>query len=213
MDFTERLTKAVLCLTLGGATLVAGCQQEKAVPREVSTRITWREGDLVFRQGTGAAGHAVSLADTGGAYSHVGVVVLRKGEPWVVHAVPGEPDYKGDADRVKIDDLYRFFAPDRASRGAVMRVDGESQAAQRAAQHALALFEAGVLFDHDYNLTDTTQMYCTELVYFVYKKEGVTLADTENTLVIPIINKKCLLPGDLLEGNHLSMLTQFQCSN
>lgn len=94
-----------------------------------------------------------------------------------------------------------------------MRVNVDSAKAARAATYALNIFQRNTLFDHQYDLSDTTQMYCTELVYFVYKKEGVTLADTEKTLVIPIINKKCLLPGDLLEGNHLSILTQFQCSN
>ena len=156
MDFTERFTKAVLCLTLGSATLVAGCQQEKAVPREVSTRITWREGDLVFRQGTGAAGHAVSLADTGGAYSHVGVVVLRKGEPWVVHAVPGEPDFDGDPDRVKLEPVDAFFSRARAAHGAVMR-GPDSLLAARVARHALDMYR----YSSTMHTTTATRPACT----------------------------------------------------
>ena len=179
------------------------------IPKE-----TLRSGDIVFRQGAGLTSRIVQKADKNGVYSHVGIVVLDKnGDCMVIHAVPDEPDYQGDVDRVKLEHIDDFFGNGKAICGAVMRVDVDSAKAARAATHALNIFQRNTLFDHQYDLSDPTQMYCTELVYFVYKKEGVTLADIENTLAIPIINKKCLLPGDLLEGNHLSMLTQFQCSN
>lgn len=179
------------------------------IPKE-----TLRSGDIVFRQGAGLTSRIVQKADKNGVYSHVGIVVRDKyGDYMVVHAVPDEPDYKGDTDRVKLESVDDFFGNGKAICGAVMRVDVDSAKAARAATYALNIFQQNTLLDHQYDLSDTTQMYCTELVYFVYKKEGVTLADTEKTLVIPIINKKCLLPGDLLEGNHLSILTQFQCSN
>lgn len=175
---------------------------------------TLRSGDIVFRQGSGLTSRIVQTADKNGIYSHVGIVLRDKnGDYMVVHAVPGEPDFKGDVDRVKLEHIDNFFGNGKAICGAVMRVNVDSAKAARAATYALNIFQQNTLFDHQYDLSDTTQMYCTELVYFVYKKEGVTLADTEKTLVIPIINKKCLLPGDLLEGNHLSILTQFQCSN
>ena len=196
MDFTERLTKAVLCLTLGGATLVAGCQQEKAVPREVSTRITWREGDLVFRQGTGAAGHAVALADTGGAYSHVGVVVLRKGEPWVVHAVPGEPDFDGDPDRVKLEPVDAFFSRARAAHGAVMR-GPDSLLAARVARHALDMYRRDVLFDHAYDDSDTTRVYCTELVCLAYQRAGHPVHPARRCINLPGVKHAVVFPSAL----------------
>ena len=179
------------------------------IPKE-----TLRSGDIVFRQGSGLTSRIVQTADKNGIYSHVGIVLRDKnGDCLVIHAVPGEPDFKGDVDRVKLEHIDNFFGNGKAICGAVMRVNVDSAKAARAATYALNIFQRNTLFDHQYDLSDTTQMYCTELVYFVYKKEGVTLADTEKTLVIPIINKKCLLPSDLLEGNHLSILTQFQCSN
>ena len=196
MDFTERFTKAVLCLTLGSATLVAGCQQEKAVPREVSTRITWREGDLVFRQWTGAAGHAVSLADTGGAYSHVGVVVLRKGEPWVVHAVPGEPDFDGDPDRVKLEPVDAFFSRARAAHGAVMR-DADSLLAARVARHALDMYRRDVLFDHAYDDSDTTRVYCTELVCLAYRRAGHPVHPARRCINLPGVKHAVVFPSAL----------------
>lgn len=171
---------------------------------------TLRSGDIVFRQGTGLTSRIVQTADKNGEYSHVGIVLRDKnGDCMVIHAVPDEPDYKGDVDRVKLEHIDVFFGNGKAVCGAVMRVNADSARACRAATHALDIFKRNTLFDHEYDMSDTTQMYCTELVYFVYRKEGITLADIENTLVIPIINKKCLLPGDLLESYHLSMLIQF----
>ena len=67
------------------------------------------EGDLVFRKGTGLVSRAVLSADGKGTYSHIGIVV-RDGNEWkVVHAVPGEPDYEGEPDRVKIENVQEFF--------------------------------------------------------------------------------------------------------
>ena len=62
-----------------------------------------QEGDVVFRRGGGFTSHAVLMADRGGIYSHVGIVADSAGQLMVVHAVPGEPDYEGDEDRVKMD--------------------------------------------------------------------------------------------------------------
>ena len=211
MDFTERLTKAVLCLTLGVATLAAGCQQEKAVPREVSTRITWREGDLVFRQGTGTAGHAVALADTGGTYSHVGVVVLRKGEPWVVHAVPGEPDYEGDPDRVKMETPEKFFSSINARIGEIKRLRGDTAIPAEAARIALGVYRRGTLFDHDYDDNDTTKMYCCELIESSYRKAGLTLArGARHYFKLPGLDPiRCILPSDICNNDTLDTIIKF----
>lgn len=69
-------------------------------------------GDVVFRRGSGLTSHAVLAADRYGAYSHIGIVVDSCGVMMVVHAVPGEPDYEGDPDRVKMDTPKRFFLVD-----------------------------------------------------------------------------------------------------
>lgn len=169
-----------------------------------------RSGDIVFRQGSGLTSHIVQKVDKNGVYSHVGILLRDKnGDCLVIHAVPDEPDYPGDVDRVKLEHIDDFFGNGKAVCGAVMRVDVDSATAARAAVNALNIFQRNTLFDHQYDLSDTTQMYCTELVYFVYKKEGVTLVNTENTLVIPIINRKCLLPSDLSDSNHLSIQIKF----
>ena len=75
-----------------------------------------RAGDIVFRRGGGFTSHAVVTLDARGYYSHVGMVVDTAGRMMVVHAVPGEPDYEGDPDRVKLDSLI-CHADKTSSRG------------------------------------------------------------------------------------------------
>ena len=94
----------------------------------------------------------VVAADKNGTYSHVGILKKMEGEWHVIHAVPGEPEFKGDPDRVKIEPLTRFFSPERAVCGEIVRWGKDSLTAARAAQTALLMAQRGILFDHDYNL-------------------------------------------------------------
>ena len=125
-----------------------------------------REGDVVFRRGGGMTSQAVLLADKNGYYSHCGIVIDSAGCKLIVHAVPGEPDYEGDPDRVKADRPATFFSSVYANAGEVCRADNDSTA-RRAARRAWEIYRRRVLFDHDYNSTDTTLLYCTELVHLV----------------------------------------------
>lgn len=152
----------------------------------------------------------LAAADGGGMYSHVGIL-KRIDSVWcVVHAVPDEPEFDGDVDRVKVEPLVNFFASHRAVRGAVMRLMGDSLAPQRAAVEALWVAERGTLFDHGYDLTDTTRMYCTELVDYVYRKAGVNLSEGRiSRLDVPVYGGTYLLPGDLAANQRLTVIYQF----
>ena len=131
-------------------------------------------GDIVFRQGESIESEAVLAADRQGCYSHIGIVVDSCGHPMIVHAVPGEPDFEGDPDRIKMDRPDVFFWRSRALIGEVMRIKDKVKAEQ-AAQTALRLYKKGVLFDHDYNDNDSTKMYCTELVDYAYRSADMNL--------------------------------------
>lgn len=102
-------------LTLKIALLIAiclinmGCGNGNS-PRADYSELLLRleEGDLLFRKGTGVVGHVVTSVDNRGEFSHVGIVV-RRGDEWqVIHAVPHEPDFEGDFDRVKIESVDSF---------------------------------------------------------------------------------------------------------
>ena len=168
------------------------------------------DGDLAFRRGSGLMSRVVLAAGKDGVYSHVGMLRRIDGEWHVIHAVPDEPDFDGDVDRVKVEPLTRFFAADKAVRGAVMRLEGDSLAACQASLEALLVAERGTLFDHRYDLADTSEMYCTELVDFAYRKVGIDLAEGRiSRLEIPAFGGVYLLPGDLAANRALRVIYHF----
>ena len=162
-------------------------------------------GDVVFRRGSGVTSHAVLLAEKGGAYSHVGIVVDSAGVLMVVHAVP----YEDDEDRVKMEHPNDFFAPSRAQKGAVFR-HCSSEVARQAAEAAVKVYQRGVLFDHDYDANDTTKMYCTELVIFAYGNTGQPLPGLHSHhLHLVGFESDCFLPSDLQQCKDLKQVTTF----
>lgn len=171
----------------------------------------FRDGDLAFRRGLGMMSRAVLVVDGKGTYSHVGILKNIEGEWCVIHAVPGEPDFKGDVDRVKVESVFRFYAPEQAAHGLVMRVDGlERDSACRAAAVAQVMAERGTLFDHQYDLSDTTEMYCTELVEFAYRKIGIDLSEGRlSTVSVPGMSGTYLLPSDLMDNRKLKTIYYF----
>ena len=75
---------------------------------------------------------------------------------------------------------------------------------------ALQVAERGTLFDHSYDLSDTTEMYCTELVDFAYRKAGIELAEGRISRVdVPAFGGTYLLPSDLAANHRLQMIYHF----
>ena len=183
-------------------------KEEKGLPVE-----QFRSGDIVFRRGTGIMSRTVLAADDrGGAYSHVGILVRGQRKWKVVHAVPGEPDFEGDPDRVKMEDISLFFAPEKALCGGVMRLKKESDSlkACRASEYATDIYRRHTLFDHAYVREDTTRMYCTELVEFVYRKVGIDLVEERVSRIrVPCFAGDYVFPSALQESSCLKLVYSF----
>lgn len=191
-------------------TCTFSCKEEQRMAEPLLPVEQFADGDLVFRRGIGLMSRVVLAAGGNGTYSHVGILKWVNGECCVIHAVPGEPEYDGDVDRVKVEPLTRFWSADRAARGAVMRMEVDSLVAARAAVQALQIARRGTLFDHQYDLADTTTLYCTELVDWVYRKVGVDLSEGRLSCVnVPGIGGKYLLPGDLVNNRRLRSIYHF----
>ena len=169
-----------------------------------------KAGDVVFRRGSGFTSHAVLMAEKGGAYSHTGIVVDSAGVLMIVHAVPGEPEFEDDEDRVKMERPQVFFHSMRALQGAVYR-HVDSIAAQQAAIRALQTYQLHPLFDHDYDDTDTTKLYCTELVVHAYNQTTSPLKDVHHQhLHLVGFEADCILPSDVLKCKDLKQVATFE---
>lgn len=168
-----------------------------------------REGDLAFRRGHSLASDAVILADpTKGAYSHIGIIARKEGEWCVVHAVPGECGQPGGIDTVKTDPLEEFFSAEKASAGEIIRTGGDSAALENAARKALG--KIGVQFDHDYDLADTSRLYCTELVSLSFRNAGIRLRlDKLERVGIAFFKGDYLLPSNIYRNNRVKTVFKF----
>ena len=168
-----------------------------------------RDGDLVFREGIGPESRAVLQFDSiGGQYSHVGIVLSDNGKWKVVHAVPGESD--DGIDRVKIEAIDTFFLSTRAEHGAIMRLrECDAAAAHQAAQSAAELAKKGVPFDYNYSWTDTTRVYCTQLIAIAYSKAGVNILRHVTRMAEMNTSNIIIFPSDIVTNDSLRVIFKF----
>ena len=142
------LTFVIVCI------LTACSKKDEKAHCIMPAGTTLEEGDIVLRKGTGLTSRAVRIADGGSDFSHCGIIVDSCGRKMVVHAVPDEPDFEGDVDRVKMERPEDFFSTIRASKGCVLRYR-DRETAEKSARLAYGIYKRGTLFDDDYNDSDT----------------------------------------------------------
>lgn len=163
-----------------------------------------REGDIIFRRGISLISNIVLETDSKSPYSHVGIIVFDSTKPFVVHAVPEESE--NDIDYVRKDPLDLFLRKDRASAFAVYRYY-DSTAAYGASLISSRYYNSKILFDAAFDLFDSKELYCTELIWRAYKEVNVDITNNVfDTLTIPLGSNPYLLPGTLLQSEHLSKI-------
>ena len=166
-----------------------------------------RAGDLAFRCGGSFDSRAVMIADHGGNFSHVGVVVDDNGTKMIVHAVPDEPEFNGDVDRVKMETPQKFFIRKNAIYGQISRYP-DSVVAKKAGEIALQVYRRGTLFDSEFNLDDTTRMYCTELILYSFDRAGAPLKIKPRHKA-QWMDYQSVMPSDIIETGKFSKVTSF----
>ena len=198
-------------LLLLTALLLCGCAERRDIV-EVTGQEDFREGDLVLRCGYGAESKVVTEASQS-IYSHIGILHYDKlTAQWqVIHAVPGEAE-RGEPERLKAEPISVFYAPDRAIRGAWLRVNCPDNIADEATRYALQKVTEQVEFDNDYLLSDTTQIYCTELVWLAYLHQGIDLSEGHRHEVPSIFSKDgaCIFPCDIEKSTKIIYVKPFK---
>ena len=165
-----------------------------------------RSADLAFRLGRTLQSSAIATgSDKDARYSHIGIIVRQADDVSVIHI---EPQRGGD-EGVRCERLEEFFADDKAVSGAIVRLDNLTcEQRQTISQYLLLAARSPIRFDHDYTLSDTTRMYCTELTEWAYSKAGITLsAGRRHTL--PLASEAVILPGDILQRNDIIPIWAF----
>ena len=167
-----------------------------------------QEGDIVFRRGYGFASEMVVYNDADGKYSHVGVVVNSEKGLMIAHSVPG-----GDAeenDIMRLERIEQFYSAESSSCGEIVRMELDSLQRRRLSEMAVAKANEKIPFDHNYDLEDTTSLYCTELVQLLYRNIGIDLAEGRITrLNAPGFSSDYLMPSDIYQNRNLKTIFKY----
>ena len=200
-----------LCIILF-ALLVAGCKQPQSLPQQITPPTSsFTTGDLAFRLGrTLQSSLIASSADDTMRYSHVGVILFRNDSCMVVHIEPKDDNLP---DEISCEPIEDFFSPQTAVSGCVMRHDSLTTTQQeRVAAREMDLLNSKILFDHDYLLSDTEEMYCTELVESIFSSVGISLSQGRRH-TLPLIAEPLILPLDIAQNDALTTIWRFSYSD
>jgi uncharacterized protein YycO len=169
-----------------------------------------RNGDLLFRNGNGMESRLVT-GMSGGEYSHIAFAHKSDAGWMAVHAVPGETENIKDIDTLKSEPIELFFHNERARSGAIARVNCTDETAMQAVEYAIDKVKRKFAFDHGYSLEDTTEYYCTELIYRAYLTQGIDLAEERrHELPMPGTEGYFIFPSDILNSKHMLFTKQLE---
>ncbi len=199
------LKQAVLGVIISIGMIQCSVPEARQVPRiPVDSLLA---GDIVFRRGEGMASDIVTYKDRDGKYSHVGIIVDSDSGLMVVHSVPGEHPQQSGSDVIRIEPINQFFAPEVSHNGEIMRIDLDSEQRKRLSSLAIEKVSRKIPFDHNYDLTDTASLYCTELLQLLYKNIGIDLAQGRTTHInVPGMTNDYIMPSDIYHNLNLKQI-------
>lgn len=123
-----------------------------------SAQPDWRDGDLIFHTSRSSQSVAIQRA-TRSPYSHVGIIFIRGGKPYVFEAIA----------TVRYTPLAQWAARGTGARFVVKRLKGGLTKAQAAGLRESAVKFAGKPYDQYFEWSDG-RIYCSELVWKMYSQ-------------------------------------------
>ena len=169
---------------------------------KVLDSVILQDGDLVFRRGISIESFAVVKAGNNNGFSHIGLIVMEKGKPWVIHIEPGESSLKNDP--VREEPLRSFLSSDKACHFAIYRSHLDRPGLSRVIQQARAFYRQKCRFDNYYDLTTDRYLYCSELVLKAYRQGdqriNSLLGKLEDVNILPA-RTRILMPGAFISSS------------
>jgi len=157
----RRFSIVVLALAAGPLVAAACTKTQAASPAALPPGLEVREGDLVFHRSRSSQSRAVALA-TGSSYTHMGIVLLTDGQPFVLEAV--QP--------VKLTPLAAWITRGEGGRVVVKRLANRDRVLTQEVierMHQLGSSWLGRPYDPQFRWDDE-RLYCSELVYKLYQR-------------------------------------------
>jgi hypothetical protein len=170
--------------------------------------IDLRDGDLILRRGRSIESFAVVVADKDKDYSHIGIVAMDDGKPYVIHVVPGESDTRPEL--VIKESPESFLCRKKATGFAVYRSVFPEDSCKKVALKALGYHQNRIAFDHEYDLQSDQKLYCTELVLRAYQELKLDTGFLEYTRIrIFLGEKSILMPGIFAKSPQFYQICQY----
>lgn len=165
-----------------------------------SDKITFHSGDLVLRRGKSLVSQLVLLRDKKSEYSHIGVVIIKDEQPYVIHAVPGEAE-KNEPEYVKMETMKEFLDVEKSADFAVYALKEDFRSyGQKVSDKAMTYVRNHIEFDSEFNIEDETKLYCTELIWRAYNYAGLNLTDSIDRINSPVYKGDFIYPSTLFSS-------------
>ena len=209
----SNIIKFTLCIIIAFIISMMMIQCSNPEQQESSPEIPidiLQAGDIAFRRGESIASEVVLYNDIDGRYSHVGLIVETDSGLMVVHSVPGEITTQESIDIIQLEPINHFFARNVSVRGEIMRMKLDSAQRNMLSAMALRKVQEKTPFDHNYDLSDTTKLYCTELIQLLYKNIGIDLAQGRITPInVPGLSNDYIMPSDIYKNEMLKTIFSY----
>lgn len=158
-----------------------------------------RNGDLILRRGRSVESFAVYALDKNRDYSHIGIVVIENGSPFIIHVVPDKPDL------VRKESPAVFLSDKNASHFKIIRSDFQPERLKAVAETALSFYKKQLIFDNKYDLSTDDKLYCSELIMKAFGKNKIYFPDiVPQKLRLIIGTYFVIMPGTFLENSHFT---------
>tara|TARA_B100000809_G_C14896672_1_gene444684 strand:+ start:47 stop:709 length:663 start_codon:yes stop_codon:yes gene_type:complete len=156
-----------------------------SMPDSIYDRL--QDGDIIIRKGDGPLSYHL-MNGTKEEYTHCGIIFKGK-EKWrVIHSMGGEIS-KEEIDGVQTMDLDKFIQYSADSMLYICRPVFIDSAGTKIVDRANHYLDLQVPFDHRFSLLTKEKLYCSELLYHIFKD----INNGENMFVVKKKHKSYML--------------------
>ena len=161
------------------------------------------DGDIILKMGYGTISKIIAKQlNEKNQLSHCAIVYKKDTSMYIIHSVSGEISDKDGVQKASFSDFYNDIKPNSLF---VLRHKSDTKTRSEISTFASYYLSKLIPFDNDFNNSDSTKLYCSELVnlslynvykktYFKTKKIGVTSVYDFNSIIensdFFVVNKK-----------------------
>lgn len=192
----------VLSLSIGCATRTPKTYPSIRIPKS-----DFCSADLALRLGRSIESDLIARGGkSGNHYSHIGLLIESDSGMIVVDI---EPSTDKESEQIKAQSVSDFFNHEKAIAGAIMRHNGlDSTQINILKNKAIELLNSSITFDHDYQLSDNSKMYCTELIEVLFNAINISLSENRNR-TLPLAKEPVIIPSDISQNRNLKRIWSY----